>query len=220
MHRVPLHVLAVDFPHVLVEGAQDPDVGFQVDPDVLDQVDQLLVLDVALQQSVDDLEQPAVHHQFQAAVVVLDVLENHEGNASQLFPRKLLEQLANQSDDAEAGHRDELLHRAGHERQQPDVEQRVVEDLDFVAPLSQVVDEELDPAVLEEDVGQHFMFVEVHEAAYQSEIPHLLFPALPALNYKNLRICINSSTRFFCSLKWVSFGSSPKISDSTRAAAS
>ena len=64
VHWAPVQSLRVNLLHVFVEGAEDSDIALQNSSNVLDLSDQIFILDISLQDSVDDFQETVVNHQL------------------------------------------------------------------------------------------------------------------------------------------------------------
>ena len=71
-------------------------------------------------------------------------------------------------DDSEFGRSEELLNGFIHEREHPDVEQSVVDELDIVTTLAQAIDQEGSSSEFQEMFSKVLMLVEVNKARNQT----------------------------------------------------
>ena len=168
VNRWPLKTIRIKLFHIFVKGAQNPYITFKHRCDVLDGIDQILIFDISLKNSINNLQQFMVHHQLQTPMVLLNILEDHKSNTRDLLPRNLLQNFTNTPHDVQLGNPDKFLYSVFSKRQHPNIEQSVIDELYIVPASRKGLREDAPPTILKKNPCQIHMFVQMHKTAHQS----------------------------------------------------
>lgn len=86
----PFQQFSIDFFTIFVEWTQNFNVVFKDCADSFDILDKLMIFDVTLQQSIDNLKKFIVNHKFETSIISLDVFENHKWDSGDFLSADLL----------------------------------------------------------------------------------------------------------------------------------
>lgn len=146
----PLQCFRIDFFDIFIKWAQNSDVTFQDSSNVLDFWDEVFVLDVSLENGVDDLEETVVNHELQTTVVILDILEDHEGNSSDLLSWDFLEDVTDILDDSKFRRSKKSLKGFSHKREHPNIKKSIINELNVIATFAEAVNQECSSSEFQE----------------------------------------------------------------------
>jgi hypothetical protein len=168
VNRRPLKTVRIKLFYIFVKGTQHPYITFKHRRNVLNGIDQILILDVSLEDSINNLQQFMVHHQLQTPMIPLNILENHKSKARDLLPRNLLQNLTNTPHYVQPGNRHKFLYCVLGKRQHPDIEQSVVNELNIVPASRERLREDTPATILNKNPSKVRMLVQMRKATHQS----------------------------------------------------